>query len=34
MTVLLATAPYFYGSIPLRAVKSKIIVVLTDVFKK
>jgi hypothetical protein len=30
----LATAPYFYGSILLRALKSKIIVLLTYVYKK
>jgi hypothetical protein len=30
----MATAPYFYGSILLRALKSKIIVLLTYVFKK
>ncbi len=29
-----ATAPYFYGSILLRALKSKIIVVLTYLFNK
>ncbi len=30
----MATAPYFYGSIILRALKSKILVLLTYVFKK
>jgi hypothetical protein len=29
-----ATAPYFYGSILLRALKSEIIVLLTYVYKK
>jgi hypothetical protein len=31
---MMATAPYFYGSILLRALESKIIVVLTYVSKK
>jgi hypothetical protein len=30
----MATAPYFYGSILLRALKSKIIVLLTNVYNR